>query len=139
MEDEAAALKDKISQMTDGELLRIVGPDRDDYVEQAIGFATRELRIRNIPFDEAPRRTAQASNDADDSTDAIDAIDTASSNSIPPCDACRGPMRSGSLFAGEELTMLFHDNDEERFVQVFACSVCGKMRMVVDFQTNIER
>lgn len=135
MEDESAELKERISQMSDGELLRIIGPDRNDYVEEAIEFATRELRIRNIPFEEQPRSVAQEPTGTDDQSTEEGAV------AIPPCDVCRGPMRPGLLFADKEVTMLFQDSEqgeEERFVQAFACSLCGEVRLVVDFQTEIE-
>jgi len=132
MEDESAELKDRISQMSDGELLRIVGPDRDDYVEEAIRYATRELKIRNIPFEEPPSAASSEDTRDDESAEASVIV-------IPPCDACGGAMRSGWLIADKELTIFLPDSDEERFVRALACSVCGEMRLVVDFQTDIER
>jgi len=130
MGDESAELKEKISQMSDGELLRIVGPDRGDYIEEAIGYAIRELRIRNIPFDESPPSREQARDDDE-------SLETTPFE-IPPCEACGGAMRSGSLIADKELTIFLPDNDEERFVQAFACGTCGKLRLVVDFETDVE-
>ena len=135
MEDELAELKERISQMSDGELLRIVGPDRNDYVEEAIEFAARELEVRNIPFEKQPRSAAQEPVITGDEPVEEAAV------AIPPCDVCRGAMRPGLLFTDKEVTMLFQDgegNEEERFVQAFACSVCGEVRLVVDFQTDIE-
>ena len=135
MEDESAELKERISQMSDSELLRIVGPDRNDYVGEAIEFAASELRIRNIPFEKQSRSAAQEPASADD--ESVEDLAVA----IPPCDVCRGAMRPGLLFADKEVTMLFQDSEqgeEERFVQALACSVCGEVRLVVDFQTEIE-
>ena len=132
MGDESAELKEKISQMSDGELLRIVGPDRSDYIEEAIGYAIRELRIRNIPFDESPTGAKQAGDEDDDESLEAQPFE------IPPCEACGGAMRSGSLIADKELTIFLPDNDEERFVQAFACGTCGKLRLVVDFETDVE-
>ena len=137
MEDELAELKERMSQMSDSELLRIVGPDRNDYVEEAIEFAARELETRNIPFEKQPRNAAQEPASTDDES----AEDSAVFLAIPPCDVCRGAMRLGLLFADKEVTMLFQDSEhgeEERFVQAYACSVCGEVRLVVDFQTDIE-
>ena len=130
MEDESAELKERISQMSDNELLRIVGPDRSDYVEEAIGFATQELRIRNIPFDEQSKASASADDEEPVEHSAI---------IIPPCDICGGAMRAGSLIADNELTIFFPDSDEERFVQAFACGNCGQVRLVVDFETDVDR
>ncbi|HKP88032.1 MAG TPA: hypothetical protein VJZ26_18150 [Blastocatellia bacterium] len=131
MGDETEELKDRISQMSDGELLRIVGPDRDDYVEEAIQYAARELTVRNIPF-EAPQSRAARTAEGDESADAQAIV-------IPPCDACGGAMRAGWLIADSELTIFLPDTDEERFVQALACSICGEMRLVVDFETDVKR
>jgi hypothetical protein len=135
MEDESAELKERISQMSDGELLRIVGPDRNDYVEEAIEFAARELRVRNVPFEKQQRSAPQEPASTDDESVEESAV------AIAPCDVCRGAMRPGILFADKEVTMLFQDSEqgeEERFVQAFACSICGEVRLVVDFHTEIE-
>jgi len=47
-------------------------------------------------------------------------------------------MRSGLLFSDKELTILFTDNNEERFVQAFACPMCGVVRLAVDLDTEVE-
>lgn len=139
MDNESDELRERISQMSDGELLRIVGPDRNDYVEEAIEFAVRELRIRNIPFEQQPRSTTPAITSADETVSTDDESMGGEVEVVQPCDVCRGPMRAGTLFADGEVTMLFQDTEEERFVRAFACSNCGEVRLVVDFQTDIER
>src|ERR1044072_3192712 len=106
MEDESAELKERMSQMTDSELLRIVGPDRNDYVEEAIEFAASELKIRNIPFEKQPRSAAQEPVNTDDE------LVEDSATAIAPCDVCRGAMRPGLLFADKEVTMLFQDSEQ---------------------------
>ena len=54
------------------------------------------------------------------------------------CNVCGGPMRLGVLFAEQELTIVFSDNDEERFIEVSACSKCGNVQLLVDYDTNVE-
>jgi uncharacterized OB-fold protein len=54
------------------------------------------------------------------------------------CNLCGGLMRRGVLFAEQELTIVFSDNDEERFIEVSACSKCGNVQMLVDYDTNVE-
>lgn len=132
MEDELAELKERISQMSDGELIRIVGPDRNDYVEEAVEFAARELKTRSIPFEQQPRSTAPEPTGTDEESAGVAA------NAVPPCDVCGGAMRPGVLFTDKEMSILFQDNEEERFVQALACSRCGEVRLVVDFQTDVE-
>ena len=126
MDDELNELKDRISQMSDRELLQIVEVEYADYRKEAIEFAQAELAKRSIPF-EAPVI------DADDDDDSI-----APAGSITPCGNCGGLMRSGLLFAEKELTILFSDSNEERFVQAFACTACGDVRLIVDLETEVE-
>jgi hypothetical protein len=124
--DELNELKDRISQMSDRELLRIVEVEYADYRKEAIEFAEVELGKRSIPF-EKPEL------DADEDADSI-----APAASKAPCGNCGGVMRSGLLFAEKELTILFSDSNEERFVHAFACTACGDVRLIVDLETEVE-
>ena len=126
--DELNELKDRISQMSDRELLRIVEVEYADYRKEAIEFAEVELGKRSIPF-EKPEL------DADEAED-VDSIAPAASKA--PCGNCGGVMRSGLLFAEKELTLLFSDSNEEHFVHAFACAACGDVRLIVDLETEVE-
>jgi hypothetical protein len=131
MDDRLKELEDRISQMSDQELLRIIQVEYADYRLEALDFARAELKKRNIPYEEP----------ALDEEDAAEGEDTASSVSAAgniPCKVCGGAMRSGALFADKELTILFPDKNEERFIQALVCSKCGDLRLAVDFETDIE-
>jgi hypothetical protein len=127
-DDELNELKDRISQMSDRELLRIVEVEYGDYRDEAIEFAEAELGKRSIPF-EKPEMDADVDED-DDST--------AAARPNVACGNCGAVMRSGLLFSEKELTILFADNNEERFVQAYACTACGDVRLTVDLQTEVE-
>lgn len=133
MEDTLRELKDRITQMSDGELLRIIGPDRNDYRREAIEFAQDELRIRHIPFDEIDDEAVSAHDAADDGSDAPIAARV-----MPPCAACGRMTRRASLYADKELTVFFPDTEEERFVEALVCSACGEVRLIVDLTTDVE-
>ena len=128
MDEELNELKDRISQMSDRELLQIVEVEYADYRKEALEFAETELAKRSIPF-EKPELVADEGEDDDSITPA---------GSGEPCGNCGGPMRAGLLFADKELTILFSDSDEERFVQAFACTACGDVRLKVDLETGVE-
>lgn len=128
LDEELNELKDRISQMSDRELLQIVEVEYNDYRKEALEFAESELQKRSIPF-EKPEP------DADEDEDA-DSIAPAESN--VPCGNCGGVMRAGLLFADKELTVLFSDSNEERFVHAFVCTGCGDVRLVVDLETEVE-
>lgn len=127
MDEELNELKDRMSQMSDRELLQIIEVEYADYRNEAIQFAEAELAKRSVPF-EKPEL------DADDADD--DSMATIDSNEL--CGNCGGATRSGLLFAEKELTILFSDSNEERFIQAFACSSCGDVRLVVDLETDVE-
>ena len=121
-DDELNQLKERIRQMSDFELRQIVEVDHADYRPEALEFAKAELAQRRVSF-EAPE------DDADDSEPSWADV---------PCGNCGGAMRSGLLFSDKELTILFTDNNEERFVHAFACPSCGVLRLAVDLETDVE-
>jgi len=123
-------LKERLSQMSDRELLRIVEEEYADYRREAIEFTEQELTKRNVPF-ESPEL------DEDDDDDDVDAAARVIESNIS-CNNCGGKMRAGLLFADKELTILFQDNNEERFLQVLACTSCGEVRLIVDLVTDVE-
>ena len=126
LDEELNELKDRISQMSDRELLQIVEVEYADYRKEALEFAEGELAKRSIPF-EKPELAADEDDDS-----------MAPSGNNAPCGNCGGAMRPGLLFADKELTILFADDNEERFVQAFACTACGDVRLTVDLETDVE-
>lgn len=132
-DDELNELKDRISQMSDRELLQIVEVEYADYRKEAIEFAEVELGKRNVPFERPELSELDELDEDEDDEDSI-----ASATNVVPCGNCGGAMRAGLLFADKELTILFSNNNEERFVQAFACTNCGDVRLTVDLHTEVE-
>jgi len=132
MEDETRELKERITSMSNEDLLKIVTVERGDYRREAIDFATGELQARGVPFEPGD----DIEDDDDEESDAADA--TISGKDLLPCELCGGAMRVGQMFADRELTIFFADDDEERFVQAVACNDCGHLRLLVDFETDVE-
>ncbi|HWN99272.1 MAG TPA: hypothetical protein VNS63_08390 [Blastocatellia bacterium] len=129
MEDELRELKARLAGMSNEELLKIVTVERGDYRREAIELATRELQSRGVEFDPS----ADVEDEDDEESGA-----TISGKSLLPCELCGGAMRVGQMFADRELTIFFPDDDEERFIQAIACNDCGHVRLLVDFETEIE-
>ena len=132
LEDETRELKERITNMTNEELLKIVTVERREYRREAIDFATSELHTRGVRHDLG----ADIEDEDDEESEAADA--TISGKSLLPCELCGGAMRVGQMLADRELTIFFPDDDEERFVQAIACDDCGHVRLLVDFETDIE-
>jgi hypothetical protein len=42
------------------------------------------------------------------------------------------------MVAEKELTIVFADNREERFVKVIACSRCGDISLAADYSTDVQ-
>lgn len=132
MEEGTRELKERITNMTNDELLKIVTVERSDYRREAIDFATSELQTRGVRFDPS----ADIEDDDDEESDVADA--TIPGKTLLPCELCGGSMRVGQMFADRELTIFFPDDEEERFVQAVACNDCGHLKLLVDFETEIE-
>jgi len=125
MDDESRALKERLAVLSDEELLKIVGPDSEDYRKEALDFAKSELARRGVPMQmsaQALYGQGSSSAEADENV----------------CPACEGRLRPGLLFADRELTIVFTDNNEERFVEVWACTDCGQVQLIADFDTEVE-
>jgi hypothetical protein len=126
-DDELNQLQDRLSQMSDRELLRIVEVEYDDYRKEALEFAEAELTKRNVPFE----RQGAIQDDAEEDEEAPAHRDVR-------CSECGSMMSAGIMFADKELTMVFTDDNEERFVQAFGCKRCGNIRLAIDLHTEVE-
>jgi hypothetical protein len=115
--------KEHIAKLSDDELVKLVCEDYADYRAEALQYAEAELAARGIQLED---ETAEGEN-----KNAVARI-------ASKCQVCQGAMRSGVLFAGKELTILFSDTNEERFVDVQACSQCGQVKLVVDYELDVE-
>ena len=126
-DDEVNQLKERISQMSDYELRQMVEVDYGDYRPEALEFAKSELAQRRVSFEIPEIKDAGDENDEQEPEWAD-----------IPCGNCGEAMRAGLLFSDKELTIVFTDNNEERFVQAFACTSCGVVRLAVDLDTEVE-
>jgi hypothetical protein len=119
MPDKLRELKKRISKLPYGELLRIVNNDSEGYRAEAVVFAKEELEARGpISFQESV-------------TEGRSTI-----RPISPCRTCGGSMRLGLLSMEKELMIIFTDDGEERYLDALACTECGEVRFVVDFETE---
>jgi hypothetical protein len=46
-------------------------------------------------------------------------------------------LRAATLVAEKELTVIFSDNREERFVRVMACAQCGQITLIADYENEV--
>ena len=130
MDEELRELKERISAMSDEQLLNIVEVDFDDYRQEAIDFAKTELMARGISFKNAPSAAGSSSQENADAEE--------SAGKLPPCSRCGAKTRLGVLLAESEITITFSDNDEQRFVEARACVKCGHVELVVDLATEVD-
>jgi len=135
MNDELREIRENLAKLSDDELQQMLTVDSDDYVPAAIDLARQELKARGLTVTE---KQPVAEVDAGDAPETDQAPSTADAN-VPtfPCPVCNGPVRRAALIGRDEIIALFRDNDERRFVDLFACSRCGEARLVVDLETIV--
>lgn len=122
-------LKEKMTNLSDEELVDIVEVEAADYRREALELAKAELTARGIEFQEL---LVEDDDDGEEHPGSIGAAVTSHA-----CSSCGAETRPGNLFADRELTILFADDEEERFVQVYACKECGKVEMIVDYEIEV--
>jgi len=129
-------LKERISQLEDEQLIEMVTSAAGEYRQEALEFAKAELMSREIDWSEPVAEDETASDITTDEVRDNSQLPVGSRGSV--C-ACGGKMRIGTLVAEKELTIVFNDNREERFILVTACVQCGQVSLLVDYETELEK
>jgi len=142
MTEEWDKLKERIAGLSTEELLNMVGVEYKDYRPEALQFAMGELDRRGVQY-RSPLKSATLpySNDglaADDEEEDEDEEGSDDKPAPPICKECGAEARLAYLFTDRELTVLFADNSEERFVEVHACKKCGHVSLEIDYETEVE-
>jgi len=134
MSDELEELKDRIASHSDEELIEMVTVGSSDYREEALNYARAELQNRGVNWSEAadkgPPLEPKQVPEPVESTDGLPSSG---------CSMCGGSLRMGTLVAEKELTIIFSDNHEERFVRVTACVHCGQVSLIVDYEAEVQQ
>ena len=134
MSDELEELKERIAGHSDEELIEMVTVGSSDYREETLNYALAELQNRGVNWSEAadkgPRVETNQSPESVESTDGLPGSG---------CSMCGGSLRVGTLVAEKELTIIFSDNHEERFVRVTACVQCGQVSLIVDYEAEVQQ
>ena len=126
-------LKQRMANLTDEELLRMVMEDAADYRKDALDFAKAELRSRGVDYSSPPSDEDTTEDDPSESGDPLPV------RRRDGCPSCGGLLRAGTLTGEREVTFVFSDNKEERFVLVSVCSRCGLVSLAVDLETEVGR
>lgn|SRR5262249_16450940 len=148
MNEDLKRLRERMSGLSNEELLRIVNVEHKDYRPEALEFARAELDSRGLAYHRpGSMKLDGQSQDVDHSDEGWDSqsdqeeeSDQGDVEGFKPsfCILCGARTRSGYLFAGRgEMTVVLSDNNEERFVELDACPKCGHVRLMVDFETDV--
>jgi hypothetical protein len=132
MSSDLKELKERITGLSDEELIEMVTVEAGDYRREAVEFAKAELARRGVDI---PKPGDEEEATAADFDPFPATPRTASAESV--CGICGGRLRAGTLVAEKEMTIIFSDNREERFIKVTACVQCGQLSLVADFDTNV--
>jgi len=140
MAEDSQHLKERLIKLSDDELIEIVLAAPGEYRQEAIDIAKTELKWRNV---EIPKPEEVAEGEDADAPLSDDPFArprlVRSKDPGNACFICGGPLRQGTLVAEKELTVVFGDSHEERFVKVSACTQCGQLSLVVDFDTDVQQ
>ena len=139
MDKEFQELKDRLVKLSDEQLIEMVLAPPGEYRQDALDIAKAELKWRHVEIpkqEEEPEAITESVSD-----------DPLLGRVGPPrervtenvCMVCGGPLRPGTLVAEKEVTVVFSDNHEERFVRMNACTQCGQLSLVVDFETDVQQ
>jgi hypothetical protein len=141
MSDDYEQLKDRLIKLSDEQLIEIVLAAPGEYRQDALDIAKTELKWRKVEIPEREEEADEAEEVADLDSKGAPADQFPVVRSRVPgagCPNCGGALRPGTLVGEKELTVIFSDNQEERFVKVNACSKCGQVSLVVDFETDVQ-
>jgi hypothetical protein len=144
MADDLERLKERITGLSTEELLNMVSVEYKDYRQEALNFAMTELASRGVEY-RSPMKSLYAPGSVlpgyepdDEEEGEVDEEDESGEASPPTCKNCGSEARLGNLFADREITIVFGDNNEERFVEVHACPKCGYVQLEIDYDTDVE-
>ncbi len=139
MNEDFQQLKDRLVKYSDEQLIEIVLAPPGDYRQDAIDIAKTELKWRNVEIPEPDEPDEENAEEAYAPTSAEPFRAVREATSGNRCAFCGGPVTPGTLVAEKELTVVFSDNREERFVKVNVCTRCGQVSLVVDFETDVQQ
>lgn len=132
MSGDLRELRERITGLSDEELVEMVTTGVGDYRQEALDHAKAELRRRGVDFSQLQDRDAEPPADYEPFPTTPRTVPAEST-----CGICGGKLRAGTLVADKEMTIVFTDNREERFIKVTACVRCGQLSLVADFETNV--
>jgi hypothetical protein len=130
MDEQTGEIKDRMSRLSDEELLDIVEVEFNDYRKEALEFARQELTRRGIRFEEPETGREENTDQA--------ACASVNTSWAETCARCGGKTRQGVLLENKEITLFLTDRDEHRFLEVYACRKCGYVQLAADFDTDVE-
>jgi len=131
-------LKQRLSKLSDEELIEMVTVGAANYRQEALDYAKAELKYRRVDLSEVRREEhEEPEEEATDVDSPIKPAETATGPIGSVCFACGGRLRSATLVAEKELTVIFSDNREERFVRVMVCTQCGQMSLIADYDNEV--
>src|SRR5215472_10713610 len=103
MSDDVLELKERISKLSDDQLIEMVTLSAADYRQEALDYAKAELKYRRVDWSQPKPDEKQPPADAE----AEPAEPVVAATSGTNCFICGGQLRLGTLVAEKELTIIF--------------------------------
>src|SRR5579883_2673613 len=128
MAEDYQQLKERLVKLEDEQLIEMMLAPPGEYRQDALDIASAELKWRGVEIPKPEQAEEQAGlRVSANPLSAIRAGQVREAVAPNTCVFCGGRLRAGTLVAEKELTVVFSDNREERFVNVNACTQCGNI------------
>lgn len=109
-----------------------------EYRQDALEIAKAELKWRRVEIPEPEEAEPEAEPGSTEVSAGPFPVARPSAAPGSGCPFCGGELRAGTLVAEKELTVVFSDTQEERFVKVSACTQCGQISLIADLETDVQ-
>ncbi len=153
MDSHLHELRERVSQLDDDSLLRMIGEESESYRPEALAVAREEVKRRGIDPNRRPvpvedldlaseedqaEEEEQAEVDLKEEEEEEEQVQARKPQRGFLCPACGTGLRRALLLGETQVIAVFEPNREQRFVYAMVCPSCGTADLFVDFETEVE-
>jgi len=150
MDIDLQELRERVSQLDDDSLLRMIGEESDSYRPEALAVAREEVKRRGIDPNKRPIEVedldlASDEEPAEETEEEIEEVGEEQEQEQAPkpqrgflCPSCGSGLRRALLLGETQVIAVFEPNREQPFVYAMVCPRCGTADLFVDFETEVD-
>lgn len=155
MDIDLQELRERVSQLDDDSLLRMIGEESESYRPEALAVAREEVKRRGLDPNTRPIEVEdldlagdedRAENEEQiEEVEEVEEVGEAEEEEQVPssaagflCPSCGTRLRRALLLGETQVIAVLEPNREQRFVYAMVCPRCGTADLFVDFETDVE-